>query len=378
MSIVAAAFLLYFLGLVLVKAKVIVWLMSLFCLFVFATIFTRSRLQNTLLTLASLTFVLCVLEGAGIFIDPRIRLVQQAGLEVPKLVVGWGPAAAGVYTMVKTKGGHPLYDVRYTVDEDGHRLVQAGTTGPATTFLGDSFVFGVGLNDADTLPQLFADLEGRRLPVVNLGVGGFSPAQILAMMQTGIVDDDIKRSELLVQFVAPWHAERTACTKDWVAGAPRYGIVQGKVRFTGVCGTPPFEFLKQSAFYDQFIQPRVQTIFDKDIALLVAITTETIRLARDKYHKPMIIYFKREPAFLHRLSWTDDAIIAAWRAQGADVLDYSFDKDATDSYRFPFDGHPLRVANIIHAQVLARHIEERYPDSAAAEALRGGTLSGKR
>lgn len=353
-----------------------VWLSCGAFVVLVATIRARGVAQQLLLTLTSIAIAGCALEYAGVLTEPKVELDVGKDLAGPRLALGWGPEHEGVYPAREVVNGRLVYDVHYTVDGRLFRKVEAGTSGPATTFLGDSFIFGVGLDDAETLPQRFADLEDRSLPVYDLGIGAYSPAQVLAMMQLGINDDLFAKSELLVQFVAPWHAERVACRRSWTLFAPRYRKVDDGVRPNGVCVRPPLDgLLRTSAFYRSYVEPRVEAVNDDDVALLVAITQETVRLAREKYHKPMIVYYKREPSFLKRLHWTDESIMAALRSAGADVLDYSLPGENEPRYRIVGDSHPTGLANEVHAEVLAAALRRSYPQLMATGALNRQTAN---
>lgn len=368
-AIGSAVLLLSCIALVLLQAKIILWLIAFFCFFVFVTALTRGRLQNAVLTLASLAFVLCVLEGVGLYAEPKVVYDHGAGLVSPRPVVGWGPAHAGAYHDRKTVDGRVSFDVTYTVDANLFRSIDAGQTGPAISFLGDSFVFGTGLNDPETLPQQFANLEGRKLPVYSLGIAGYSPAQVLVTMQTGISDALLKKSELLVEFMAPWHAERTACKVDWVRNAPRYAVVDGTLRRDGVCPTYRPDVLQKSHFYKTFVMPRLNGNDDADLARLVAVAKETIRLAHDKYGLPIIVYYLSDPTPFRGTSWSNARIMKDLENAGAKVLSYNI----PDEYKAPYliigDTHPTGLANSIHAARLATYIEKTFPDLAASKAL---------
>jgi hypothetical protein len=77
----------------------------------------------------------------------------------------------------------------YSTDEHGLRNVPEGQTsgdGPVLAVFGDSFVFGAGVNDGDTLPaQLQRALAGAKpgLRVVDAGLAGLSLASYPAMIR---------------------------------------------------------------------------------------------------------------------------------------------------------------------------------------------------
>ena len=343
--------------------------MAFFCFFVFLTATTRGRWQNAALTLASLAFVLCVLEGAGLYVEPKIVFDHGPGLVSPRPEVGWAPAHPGTFHDRKIVDGRLSFDVSYTIDGNLFRAIDAGKTGPAVSFLGDSFVFGTGVNDPDTLPQQFADLEGRALPVYSLGIPAYSPAQSLVTMQTGISDALLKTSELLVEFMAPWHAERTACKVDWVQTAPRYIVVDGALRRDGACSTTELNILQKSHFFKSFVMPRLNTNNDADFMRLLAVTKETIRLAHDKYRLPIILYYLNDPAPFRGTSWNDARVVKELEDAGAKVLPYNIPNQYKAPYLIPDDSHPTGLANAIHAARLATYIEQTFPDLSAARAL---------
>ena len=86
------------------------------------------------------------------------------------------------------QSGASIYKAEYTIDSNLLRETLSAETGPTIAFFGDSFTFGEGVNDAETLPQAFADLLGRRERVLNLGFSGYGPHQFLAELQTGRFD----------------------------------------------------------------------------------------------------------------------------------------------------------------------------------------------
>src|SRR6478609_1029861 len=100
-------------------------------------------------------------------------------------------------------------DVTYTIDSNLNRQTLAGEAGKGISVFGDSFIFGEGLEDHQTIPQELANLQQRRSPIYNLWFSAYNPAHALALIQSGIVDRILSNTRVIVKFVAPWHAERT-------------------------------------------------------------------------------------------------------------------------------------------------------------------------
>ena len=179
-------------------------------------------------------------------------------------VLGAAPAKAGVFDSKKIneRTGDVIYDVSYTIDQHLIRMTRSADRGPAVAFFGNSFMFGEGVGDTETLPQVFADLTGHAMRVLNFGFHGYGPQQFLRTMETGHFDRLMRPDLALVVFeTAPWHAERTSCAADFVAGSPRYELHDGTAVFAGACGgtvrNVVFKQFEKSAAYRWLIQPLV-------------------------------------------------------------------------------------------------------------------------
>ena len=356
----------------------IVPLALLLCAAIAATVVTRGTAQNASLGLASLLVAFCIIELLAMALETKVVATRDSGLFVPRLIIGWGPGHPGHYHAVRTVDGHTSYDVSYTIDDRLLRKTIAGTSGKGVAFMGDSYMFGEGLNDADTLPQKFADLEGRSEPVFNLGFSGYNPAQFLAEMQTGMFDDILTKSRLVVLFAAPWQAERTSCKASFVTNAPHYTLFGGKLAYRGTCHPLPHTFASYFATWRTFVAPRLTIISDDDIVNLIDVTKATTRLAREKYNAPVLVYYLRNRGYLHGLTWTDEKIMAALRAGGDDVLDYTIDLHANLKYDIPYDGHPNAFSNAIRAQRLVDFLKTTPPKGEAAVHAGGpGTATGE-
>lgn len=107
----------------------------------------------------------------------------------PTPVVGWLPRASTTVHAVSKLGDRTIYDVVYTVDANNRRVVPASNpNGEVVIFLGDSFVFGEGLNDEETLPHQVALATGGRFRILNFGVSAHGAGQSLTRLRNGTVD----------------------------------------------------------------------------------------------------------------------------------------------------------------------------------------------
>jgi hypothetical protein len=347
-------------------ASAIFLLGFLFVVALVGTVFFRDEVQNLFLAATVLFLALLVAEATAMMFE-RHEFRTERNFAGPRLIVGWGPLHPGRFRAQRTVNGKAIYDVFYTFDDRLLRKTHSGSSGDGIAFFGDSFIFGEGIEDSQTLPQQFADLEGRRYPVYNLAYLAYNPAQALAEMQTGVFDDLLAKSGVFVEFVAPWHAGRTTCKDYFVRLAPSYVIAGDRVLFQGYC-EPRISPLTYFSTYRTFFQPRFWIITDNDVATLVQVTEETIRMAAEKYKKPIVIYYLRNPGFLRRLHWTDDQIMDEFRSAGAKVLDYALDDDSR--YSIPNDGHPSPLANRVRANRLLTFLQHEFPQFGTAEAPR--------
>lgn len=347
-------------------ANATVFFLYLLAAAAFLAIKSSGPIQNFSLAAASSLAVLCVIEIATMLSEPQLvstttNLDNSAGdLVGHRQIVGWGPTAAGRYRVKHVLNGRLVYDVVYTIDSNMLRKTEAGSEGEGVVFLGDSFIFGEGIEDNETLPQQFADLEGHKAPVYNLGFSAYSPAQALAEMRAGLYDKQLLNSRLIVEFVAPWQAERVSCKAPYVVDAPRYVQIDGQVVQHDNCVRAPASSLGYFSSY-RFVQSIIPVITDDDIAIFTAVTREVIRLAREKYKKPIVIYYLRDPAYLRWLhDWNDDKIVQSLRIVGAEVISYEFPRGP--KYRIADDGHPTGFENASCARKLFDFLRKEFPN----------------
>ena len=81
-------------------------------------------------------------------------------------------------------GGETLYAVVYSVDKRGLRVeppLAPGHGDRCVLFFGCSYTFGEGVNDAETLPYRTGVLAEGRLRMINFGLHGYGPHQMLAV-----------------------------------------------------------------------------------------------------------------------------------------------------------------------------------------------------
>lgn len=209
---------------------------------------------------------------------------------------GYGPAVSSRTHVRKVSGKQTLYDVVYTIDDQGRRVSPPELGGAArrgcVVFFGCSNTYGEGVEDDETMPWRVGVVTGGRYATRNFGFSGWGPHQMLAMLQNG---DAERRAECdvthVVYFALYWHALRVAGRAPWDQRGPRYvlGPDGGAVRagqFSDAHGAwltrPLLDRLHGSFFYRKFLGGRLDP-FERpttppDLDLMAAIVAR----ARDE------------------------------------------------------------------------------------------------
>jgi hypothetical protein len=226
----------------------------------------------------------------------------------------------------------------------------------------------LGLNDADALPQAFADLLGRKQRVLNLAFYGYGPHQFLAEVQTGRFDGVIgAQPRLFIFMTAPWHAARTACKAFWVLWGPRYALENDHVALKGAClegvSMRLREWIEHMASFRLFIEPYLQKATHEDIELYVRILLAAVNLGKEKYGVATLIPYLPGDSFLKGTGFSDDEIVQRLRDGGAMVVDVSLAKEEAAGAKLSIegDGHPTPLANRLRASIIKDYIENRMP-----------------
>lgn len=331
----------------------------------------RGRPRDGLIVLASLVFGLCAVEGVATVLEPKAVINVTKGESVRRPVIGWGPEHPGRFHSEKLdpKTGAVIFRADYTIDGNLVRQTISSETGPAIVFFGDSYTFGEGVNDAETLPQAFADLLGRKERVLNLSFTGYGPQQFLREMETGLFDSLIgSRPRLFIFMTAAWHAQRTACKSYWTPHAPLYALENGQIAFKGACneglGMWLRECLENTASYRLMVEPIRHKLSHDDVDLYIRILLAAVNMAKEKYGVATFIPFIRAGKnYLGGTGFTDESIIARLREGGAVVVDASLAEAEAqgDVISIPGDGHPTPFANRARAVMLQDYIGRQMP-----------------
>lgn len=140
--------------------------------------------QKNILLLVGVILVLC----AGIEIALRFLFPQPTYSKLLEQVGGYyAPSELNTFTLKKNyRGAEPSQEfpgtyVKVTTNKDGFRGAELGTSPDKILVVGDSYTFGVYVNDEETYPAVLNELITRNNPsyqVINAGyAGGFETDQ---------------------------------------------------------------------------------------------------------------------------------------------------------------------------------------------------------
>lgn len=254
-----------------------------------------------------------------------------------------------------------IYDVTYTISEKGRRSTKGDPRGDTWVFMGCSRTFGEGVNDDETLPSYYSAELGLSANVVNAGLHGYGPHQMLRILETDRLAD-LPRPVKHVVYQGLWeHVRRSAGRAVWDLRGPRYDIDGDSVAYSGPLHGARFiravSVLRKSAAAEFFLQ-RLYFNFDAsddDIELYARIVERAASLSREKLSAEFTILF-----------WDDDnesarRVLARLARSGIPIVRVSslLPREEWRALEIPLDPHPQPEAYRRIAAGLAGHFGVR-------------------
>lgn len=131
-----------------------------------------------------------------------------------------------------------IYNVIYTNDKNGLRATPNNNLDSKQCLLlfGDSFTYGEGVNDDETLPFYINKKSKRQYRIYNFGFHGYGAHQALALLKSGAVKKVLSKDKKCDAIIAiyeslPTHIARTNGFSPWEQNnkkAPRFRIENQK------------------------------------------------------------------------------------------------------------------------------------------------------
>lgn len=304
-------------------------------------------------------------------IQTREWALRGGDYYVADAVRGYAAGANVSKRIRKALGERVIYDVVYTTNSQGLRVAPrdlAGARGGEgvrnVVFMGDSFIFGEGLNDGEALPYLFEELSGGQWHTYNFGFHGYGAQQMLRIIETGLLERIVSGQQPMVVVYGALlqHIERATGRMIWDAKVPRYTLTSGgRAEYVGTFADDPHleENVKRSR---GLTDPRAQLLAGlagparkpEDIRLYVQMVTQ----ARD-------LLAKNDRARFLVLLWPlgdKDAAAVAGELQKAGIEVISTEEifrgypEPPEKYRIELDNHPTKLATERIARFLYEHL----------------------
>lgn len=268
-----------------------------FISFDFLVLLSKKTVQKSIwFNLAFIIFILGALEGYSYFSleEAPNKERKQFGLKTTSSeILGYAPTKGQTVNENKYMGQQLIYNVSYTINAVGLRSSSSAQplhNNQCILFFGDSFTFGVGVNDFETMPYVVQELS--KCPVYNFGYGGYGPHQMLSAIQHGMVKDIINcQPRIVIYQAALFQAGRSAGSAWWDKHGPQYILLpNGSIKYDGHFDDGNWIQIKtraqlgKSFMYKKFFLNRIK-IKEEDIKLFVEIIGQSQKLLKEQYPK---------------------------------------------------------------------------------------------
>ena len=232
----------------------------------------------------------------------------------------------------------------YTISDQGARVTRGNPAGETWLFMGCSFTFGEGVSDDETLPAQFSEQLGGAANVLNLGLNGYGPHQMLRMLETGRLGGATRPVKHVIYQALVSHVPRAAGRATWGLTAPAYVIAGDSIRFGGQLNQSSvvrsFAMFQRSDLARLLLRRRYDASpTDEEIELFARIVEKAAEIARTRLGARFTILFwdyeDETTRRVHdRLVSTGLPVIRATSLVAHD----------RDSLRIPYDRHPSAEA----------------------------------
>ena len=226
-------------------------------------------------------------------------------------------------------GKTELYDVVYSFDPMGWRLTPpAPAAAPAVLFFGDSVEFGMGVNDAETIPAVFQSESRGRYRAVNLAVSGWGPHQMLRTLQLGLERSAAAPNRPAAAFylALPSHVLYAAGAILWDQHGPRYDIDgSGTLRYEGpfhgrlwarCARILSYSSVLGSLWYDRHRREPGGVRERRDDERLVSIVAESRRLFKERYGGELYVVLDSTDDFPEQLLCSNGTVCIRAKSLG--------------------------------------------------------------
>lgn len=149
------------------------------------------------------------------------------------------PNAKGESSRINSKTNEVIYKVTYSTNKNGWRITPNSNEESKQCFLffGDSFTYGEGVNNNETLEFHFGEATNRIYRIYNFAFHGYGPHQALALLQSGevkrVLEGDGKCDEVIGLYESlPGHIARANLFSSWERenkNSPKFVLENGNL-----------------------------------------------------------------------------------------------------------------------------------------------------
>ncbi len=207
----------------------------------------KPNLKFLWLNISVIVFTLGGFEAYLLISDnskPSVQVEGDGGATVRDEFLGYVPLKNHRGFELKHYGSELIYKVIYSIGANGLRVTSPYKGAeretdkiPCVLFFGDSFTFGSGVNDQETMPYLIGSMLDTKYITYNFAVHGYGPHQMLSQLEHEVVKNSAKCKPkyAVYQAILP-QIERSAGLAFWDSHGPKYvlgskGIVEYRGNF---------------------------------------------------------------------------------------------------------------------------------------------------
>lgn len=191
--------------------------------------------QNTLLSLASISLCLAAAETGALILKPLDRGGGESTAIVDDPDLGFRPKPNQRAAARRTFANGQEWAATYTFDDHGLRVMPSSSAPCKAAFFSDSFTFGYGLQDDETIPYRFVQASGGVYRGYNFSFNGYGPHQMLRAIETGRIEQVIGAPpDLVIYQGLVDHLRRIRGGASWDQHGPKYVLSEdGGARYAG-------------------------------------------------------------------------------------------------------------------------------------------------
>jgi hypothetical protein len=277
-------------------------------------------------------------------------------------------AIANVVTKVTSRHNDRLvFEVTYSFDEHGARVAPGAVKADSAIIVaGDSFNFGEGLNDNQTLAYHLQEQSHHQFWALNIARPGYGLHQVLRQLELDVPTRDGATSfGWVIVSLVDNHIQRVNGRYSWMRGTPRYVVDrQGAVHLSGAFGDEGGPTLGDKLWANSRLITTAdklwqQWVFAEDERRFVGILHAIHENVEHKYHAKCLVLYHSGAAFLNDLVGRRATMHRLFEQAGVSYVDVNESiPDIDASYFIDDDGHPSEKMNIALAGMILRRIGE--------------------